>query len=378
LWTFLAFVLAFFSLLLSVFCLKTSANLSRLSTILLFGGGWFVVSAGRCCISAMLHHARIGAHGAEPAVVLADPSELSNSNALQRLHDCGYEVSRIVDVDTRNYAANSFGKDIDFIRDAEIRHIFLLLSWSDAGLVEKLLADLQVLSIPIYLLPDTRAAPFMRLGGAAALNGFAAQLRRAPLNEQEQDHKRMLDMVLASVALILLSPLMLAIALAIRLGDGGRILFRQRRNGLDGRPFSILKFRTMHVMDDGPQIRQAVENDSRVTAVGRILRKLNFDELPQLINVLLGDMSLVGPRPHAVAHNNEYGKLIENYASRHRIKPGITGWAQINGLRGETSTVDKMAERVDLDLWYVNNWSFTLDVKILFRTLILGLQTRAY
>jgi lipopolysaccharide/colanic/teichoic acid biosynthesis glycosyltransferase len=131
-------------------------------------------------------------------------------------------------------------------------------------------------------------------------------------------------------------------------------------------------------MDDGPQIRQAVENDSRVTAVGRILRKLNFDELPQLINVLLGDMSLVGPRPHAVAHNNEYGKLIENYASRHRIKPGITGWAQINGLRGETSTVDKMAERVDLDLWYVNNWSFTLDVKILFRTLILGLQTRAY
>jgi undecaprenyl-phosphate galactose phosphotransferase/putative colanic acid biosynthesis UDP-glucose lipid carrier transferase len=251
------------------------------------------------------------------------------------------------------------------------------LSWNDRALIDSILAELQALSIPVSLLPDAHAARFVGTN-RGALGNFAVQLRRAPLTSQEQRLKRLLDMALAFTALLMLSPLMIVIAAAIRAGGGGPVFFKQRRSGLDGRPFSILKFRTMNVMDDGPQISQAVENDIRVTPVGRILRKLNFDELPQLVNVLRGDMSLVGPRPHAVAHNDEYGRLIDNYLSRHRIKPGMTGWAQINGFRGETNTIDKMAKRVDLDLWYVNNWTLTLDIKILLKTLVLGLQRHAY
>jgi len=152
----------------------------------------------------------------------------------------------------------------------------------------------------------------------------------------------------------------------------------QTRNGFNSRTFKIFKFRTMSVLEDGPCIRQATKNDARVTNIGRILRRTNVDELPQLFNVLAGDMSLVGPRPHASAHNSEYEQLIANYACRHHVKPGLTGWAQVNGFRGETRTVDLMQERVELDLWYIDNWSMWLDFKILVKTLCIGSQPTAY
>jgi undecaprenyl-phosphate galactose phosphotransferase/putative colanic acid biosynthesis UDP-glucose lipid carrier transferase len=141
----------------------------------------------------------------------------------------------------------------------------------------------------------------------------------------------------------------------------------------------VRKFRTMRVAEDGPVVRQATRNDPRVTRLGRVLRRASIDELPQLFNVIAGDMSLVGPRPHAVAHNSEYQKLVDKYAHRYQLKPGITGWAQVNGFRGETKSVEMMAKRVEFDLWYINNWSLWLDVKILFRTLaVLGFQSNAY
>jgi undecaprenyl-phosphate galactose phosphotransferase/putative colanic acid biosynthesis UDP-glucose lipid carrier transferase len=146
------------------------------------------------------------------------------------------------------------------------------------------------------------------------------------------------------------------------------VIFRQRRNGFNGRPFEIYKFRTMNVLEDGAVVRQAKKSDSRVTAVGRLLRRSSIDELPQLFNVLKGDMSLVGPRPHALAHDNEYGRLIANYAFRHHVKPGITGWAQVNGFRGETTRIESMMERIEADLWYINNWSLWLDLRIMLIT----------
>ena len=166
--------------------------------------------------------------------------------------------------------------------------------------------------------------------------------------------------------------MMLATALLIKLDSAGPVLFFQKRNGFGGRSFYIVKFRTMHVLEDGQLIRQAQRNDPRVTRVGRILRRTNIDELPQLFNVLSGEMSLVGPRPHAAAHNEEYAKLVGNYAFRHHVKPGITGWAQVNGYRGETATVDLMAKRVELDLWYINNWSLWVDIWILLRTMFVA------
>ncbi len=180
---------------------------------------------------------------------------------------------------------------------------------------------------------------------------------------------RCVDVVLAGASLLLLAPLLLLLALLIRLDSSGPVLFRQTRTGLNGRVFRIYKFRTMRVLEDGPEVRQATQGDARVTPVGRLLRRTHLDELPQLLNVLWGDMALVGPRPHALAHDEFYSRAIPAYRLRFQVKPGMTGWAQVNGARGETPTLDHMQRRVDLDLAYVQHKSVALDLLILARTL---------
>ena len=163
---------------------------------------------------------------------------------------------------------------------------------------------------------------------------------------------------------------MLLTALIVKLDSPGPVIFRQRRSGFNGRIFHIFKFRTMSVQEDGAAVVQAGRDDKRVTRFGKWLRRTSIDELPQLVNVLLGNMSVVGPRPHAISHDDEFSKIAENYAYRHHVKPGITGWAQVNGYRGETKTPEQVRRRVELDLYYIDNWSLLLDVKILFMTLI--------
>jgi len=180
--------------------------------------------------------------------------------------------------------------------------------------------------------------------------------------------KRLVDFIGAFIGLVLLSPLFLVVALLIRLDSSGPALFRQNRYGFNQQPFRIWKFRTMRTQDDGPVVQQASREDARVTRVGRYLRKLNIDELPQLINVLAGQMSLVGPRPHAIAHNRFYEGKIDLYARRHNVLPGITGWAQVNGLRGATDDA-AMEKRVEYDLYYLDNWSLSFDLAILFLTI---------
>jgi putative colanic acid biosynthesis UDP-glucose lipid carrier transferase len=181
--------------------------------------------------------------------------------------------------------------------------------------------------------------------------------------------KRCSDFVLALLIIALLSPLFLATALAVKLSSPGPEIFRQRRYGLDGNEIVVYKFRTMTVTEDGASIAQATRHDPRLTRVGALLRKTSLDELPQFLNVLQGRMSIVGPRPHAVAHNEMYRKLIKGYMLRHKVRPGITGWAQVNGYRGETETLDKMKARIDYDLEYLRNWSLRLDLYIVARTL---------
>jgi len=187
--------------------------------------------------------------------------------------------------------------------------------------------------------------------------------------------KRALDVTLGSVAVLLLALPMLLIALGIKLTSRGPVLFKQKRYGRDGSEITVLKFRTMRVMDNGPQVRQVMRKDPRVTSFGSFLRRTSLDELPQFLNVVSGEMSLVGPRPHAVAHNEVYGKKIIEYALRHKIKPGITGWAQVNGWRGETDTLRKMVYRVEHDLEYIRRWSLWLDIKILWLT-VFGRKVR--
>jgi exopolysaccharide biosynthesis polyprenyl glycosylphosphotransferase len=233
--------------------------------------------------------------------------------------------------------------------------------------------------LPIHLLPDENVARFLATPMLEVGTAWTAELKRAPLSVAEQALKRAFDVLAAGLGIILLSPLLLTSVLLIKLDSKGPVLFTQTRNGFNGRSFRIFKFRTMSVLEDGAHIRQATRDDPRVTSVGRWLRRTSIDELPQLFNVLGGSMSLVGPRPHAVAHNTEYERVVANYAFRYHVKPGISGWAQVNGFRGETSTVDLMEKRVEFDLWYVSNWSFWLDVRILWKTLALApWQASAY
>jgi putative colanic acid biosysnthesis UDP-glucose lipid carrier transferase len=182
--------------------------------------------------------------------------------------------------------------------------------------------------------------------------------------------------VIAATILLLITPLMLAIALTIKLTSPGPVLFKQRRYGLDGKEILVYKFRSMTVLEDGNVVTQATRNDSRVTRLGAFLRKTSLDELPQFINVLQGRMSVVGPRPHAVAHNELYRKLIPSYMIRHKVRPGITGLAQVNGLRGETDTLEKMSARVEHDLAYLRNWSLLLDLKIVLMTVVVVLKRK--
>jgi len=194
----------------------------------------------------------------------------------------------------------------------------------------------------------------------------------------ERAVKRGLDIVGALAAIVLLVPIFIFAALAIRRDSRGPVIFRQRRSGLNQREFTIFKFRTMYVQEDGMKVVQAQREDPRVTRIGRFLRRTSIDELPQLFNVLKGEMSLVGPRPHAMAHDSEYNERIAVYSRRFTVKPGITGWAQVHGFRGETKRLFDMRQRIDYDLWYIDNWSLALDMKILARTCFEILKQDAY
>jgi undecaprenyl-phosphate galactose phosphotransferase/putative colanic acid biosynthesis UDP-glucose lipid carrier transferase len=205
---------------------------------------------------------------------------------------------------------------------------------------------------------------------------LAIEIQRAPLSAGQRFVKRAMDIFLASLALIFFLPLMLLTAIAIRLDSPGPVIFRQARKGFNGRQFVILKFRTMTVQENGPAVAQATRDDPRVTAIGRLLRSASIDELPQLLNVLKGDMSLIGPRPHALAHDDFFQNILSDYAFRHHVKPGITGWAQCNGARGATPSIEHISERVKLDLWYINNWSIWLDLQILIKTTFEVLRKR--
>ncbi|MGW9330437.1 undecaprenyl-phosphate glucose phosphotransferase [Bosea sp. NPDC055594] len=254
-------------------------------------------------------------------------------------------------------------------RDLKPDAVFIALPWSDQETIDACVDAFMNLPVAIHMTPEPIMDRFenphiVRVGSLASL-----RLTRPALSFTQVTFKRVFDICAASVILVASLPLLLLIALAIRLDSKGPVLFLQRRYGFNQEPFRIFKFRTMTTTDDGAVIRQATRGDPRITRVGRHLRRYNLDELPQLINVIAGQMSLVGPRPHALAHDREYQRKIALYARRHNVKPGITGWAQVNGLRGETDTDEKMARRVAYDHWYIDNWSFWLDLAILLRTL---------
>jgi putative colanic acid biosysnthesis UDP-glucose lipid carrier transferase len=263
-------------------------------------------------------------------------------------------------------------KDIvPYVKANGIDVIFVALPVSHIARVQALLDDLRDTTVSIYYVPMVFPLDSIQGGTSEFLGVPLIALCETPFHGTRGVSKRLTDLTLASLILIPAAPIMLLIALLVRLSSPGPALFKQRRYGLDGRQIIVYKFRTMRVTEDGDSIRQATQSDSRITPLGRLLRRTSLDELPQLLNVLQGRMSLVGPRPHAVAHNEQYRKLIKGYMLRHKVAPGITGLAQVHGMRGETQTLEQMEARIKYDLEYLRNWSPLLDLKILFKTLLI-------
>jgi Undecaprenyl-phosphate glucose phosphotransferase len=304
---------------------------------------------------------------------------IEHSHAGERF--CGFldyrSADRVPDGLKHSVTGNCSARDFaDFVRTHAISRVYLALPISTAPRIEELLKELRDTTASVYFVPNIFAFDLVQ-ARCLEINGMPAfSICDSPLQGMNGFWKRVLDIVLASIALVFTSPVLLAVALAIRQSSPGPVLFKQRRYGLNGEEILVYKFRSMTVCEDGPVVAQATERDSRVTRLGAFLRRTSLDELPQIFNVIEGKMSFVGPRPHAVAHNEEYRKLINGYMIRHKVRPGITGWAQVNGLRGETSTVDKMHRRVQYDLDYLKNWSLWLDLKILARTALTVVNDR--
>lgn len=369
----------FGALIVFTFAMKASSQISRGTIISFYLAAPVLLLPARAAIARFVTSAlrNGGAFVRRPAVAIAERG-LVSSEAIEELTQLGYRITRVMELRqeclTSPSLIPSIGSRLDgfiaYARENQIEQVFLLLRWNHRHAIDVLADALRILPIPVNLVSDPDVSRFLRYPVTTAANSMIAEIRRAPISRQEQALKRAFDLIGASLGLLVFAPAMLLTAILIKCTSNGPVLFRQTRNGFNGRAFKIYKFRTMRVLEDGPIILQARRNDPRVTLAGRWLRKTSIDELPQLFNVLLGDMSLVGPRPHAAAHNSEYEQVISNYAFRQHVKPGITGWAQVNGYRGETLTVNMMKARVDLDLWYINNWSIWLDAKIILRTVV--------
>jgi putative colanic acid biosysnthesis UDP-glucose lipid carrier transferase len=274
----------------------------------------------------------------------------------------------------------------DYVRENSIDIVYITGSVEEQHKIQALIGELQDTTACVYFVPNV--VPNVWMPDMNAMNYRYYQINgipiialwEVPFSQVQYLIKRGVDIFFGIVAFALLSPIMAVIAMAIVIDSRGPIIFKQRRYGFNGQEIIVYKFRSMKVMEDGDKVTQASKDgDDRITKVGKILRRTSLDELPQFFNVIQGRMSIVGPRPHAVAHNEYYRKLINGYMLRHKVKPGITGWAQVNGLRGETDTIDKMKKRVDYDLEYLRNWSLALDFQIIFKTVFVWFRgTNAY
>jgi putative colanic acid biosynthesis UDP-glucose lipid carrier transferase len=292
---------------------------------------------------------------------------------------CGFFDDRAVErlgLDREERLLGPIGDVASFSKQRAIDAVYIALPMTSQSRVADLLARLRDTTASVYFLPDLSMFGPMRPRVDMLGSTPVVRVCETPFLGARGIVKRAEDLLLGSVLLLASLPLMLLIAVAVKLDSPGPVIFRQRRHGADAREIVVYKFRTMKVLEDGPELCQARAGDPRVTRVGAFLRRYSLDELPQLVNVLQGRMSLVGPRPHAIAHTELYREQISGYMIRHKARPGITGWAQVNGLRGETDSLDKMKARVEYDLAYLSEWSLALDLSILARTVWVVLQGR--
>lgn len=378
-WVTTGLLLAFFA-----FLLKIGVAYSRGAFVIFF----FLAPAGllgvRKVSKLVLKRAIAqGVIGRRDIVLIGDPFELSVLEPRDLLAFFGAgDVNRFIlgkeddPVERQSNDMRIVNSVANFVRERNTREILLAVPWSDSARIDFIREHIKILPVSVRLLPDIRVRSLTDYSSSARQNIMSVEILGAPLSPVEQGVKRLVDIVVASVALLVSVPVMLLTAIAIKLDGPGPVVFRQLRKGFNGQHFVMLKFRTMTVQENGAEVAQATRNDPRVTGIGKLLRASSIDELPQLINVLSGEMSLIGPRPHALAHDSQFEKILSDYAFRHHVKPGITGWAQCNGARGATPKIEQIQERVKLDLWYINNWSLWLDFQILIKTFFEVLRKR--
>ena len=363
---------AFLTLIALAYALKISASYSR---------GWLftwlvltvvLLTASRPGIAHLLNWLTAAGYTARRIAVV------SEGTARERLVEALRGVSGVwvvgefapSDKDCQPASEGTIADLIAIGQRDEIDEVVIALTETPQLRAAQLVEELSVLPVDVWLCPPDFGTPILgssRLGSLCLL-----QVQPMPIRGWGYVLKAIFDYVAATACLLLFAPLMLLIAVAIKVDTRGPVFFRQRRHGFNHRIIDVFKFRTMTVTENGDRVDQARKNDPRVTRVGRLLRRTSLDELPQLFNVLRGEMSLVGPRPHALTHNQHYRERLDRYASRHCVKPGMTGWAQINGLRGPTEDLEKMRLRVHMDLYYIKNWSLWLDLKIIAATPFVG------
>ena len=373
----LIWLMTFVFLATLAFLLKIGAAFSRGQMLVFFTSGVILTALMRLAVARVCTLViSSGALKPNRIILVGLVDQLTGNEALTSLEKYGYAVQRAFPLPTirdgifDETLKTRLREIIHYVREMRIDEVIVAIPWSLTDLIDEVESGLRVLPVPVKLVPDTLTGrvlnrPLLELGPTKAV-----QLQRAPLSAVQRSLKQGMDRILAAISLVALVPFFAVISAAIRLESAGPAFFLQTRVGFNGRTFRIFKFRTMSTLDNGPVVVQATKNDKRVTHLGKLLRKLSIDEVPQLFNVLRGEMSLVGPRPHALAHDNEYDLRIATYAIRHKMKPGITGWAQVNGFRGETPELGMMKRRVESDLWYIEYWSLWLDIRILLLTVV--------
>lgn len=376
---FIAWSLAFITFVGVIFLMKTSANFSRGSVIISFPLGLLLLCFTRRAISKyIIQLTNLGVISPEKLLIIGRDKEVSHfATKLQPWENSHmmYDIMLLPERDiTENERAYAYRLKprlqglVSEARNQAFTNVFIALPWAEKAAINAAIEELLTLPASLHLAPEAMLERFsepviQKIGHVTTLT-----LARTPLSPVEIALKRLFDMVAGSLIFFIALPFMLAIALLIKLESKGPILFKQWRNGFNQNPFMIYKFRSMTVTEEGAAVRQAEKNDARVTKIGTFIRRWNLDELPQIINVIKGNMSLVGPRPHPLNLDEAEEKRVSLYARRFNIKPGMTGWAQVNGARGSVSDENSMTRRIELDLWYMDNWSLALDIIIMLKT----------
>jgi putative colanic acid biosynthesis UDP-glucose lipid carrier transferase len=380
----ITWTLTFLSLIFIAFITKTSEQFSRIVLISWSISTPILIILARYGLRRIFSHfKRIGVNNRTVAIVGITDNGLRFAHDLENKPEYGYHVAgfydeRLDDKRSKNTVLGSYqhlGDFTDLIESArkgEWDQIYFALPVEAKNRMLTLLDALSDTATPIRLLPDYFTTNLLQSKFMEIADTPVLCIYDSPFSADHAFLKRVEDILVGSIILTLISPIMLAIALVVKFTSKGPVIFKQTRYGLNGEKIKVWKFRSMSVCEDGEKVTQASKNDSRFTPVGQFLRKTSLDELPQFINVIQGHMSIVGPRPHAVAHNEQYRSRIPGYMLRHLVKPGITGWAQINGWRGETNTIYKMEKRVEFDLEYMREWTLWLDIKIIFLTIFRG------